>query len=109
MFKSKKKKIKTIYLCLIAFIGLLFICNNHQVMAMQNSQAKKFGKTNNNLQIIYNINISQNNSFKNSCYIKDKNLSLEDMSNNINILNSIKKILKKDKENWSKLKKSNSI
>ncbi|MBS2126582.1 SVM family protein ['Fragaria x ananassa' phyllody phytoplasma] len=31
-----KNQFKTIYLCLIAFIGLLFLFNNHQVMAMDN-------------------------------------------------------------------------
>ncbi|MBS2126280.1 SVM family protein ['Fragaria x ananassa' phyllody phytoplasma] len=36
MFKSKNQ-FKTIYLCLIVFIGLLFLFNNHQVMAMDNN------------------------------------------------------------------------
>ncbi|MEC4558608.1 MAG: SVM family protein ['Conium maculatum' witches'-broom phytoplasma] len=35
MFKSKNQ-FKTIYLSLIAFIGLLFIFNNHQLIAMNN-------------------------------------------------------------------------
>lgn len=33
-----KKQFKTIYFCLIAFIGLLFLFNNHQVMAMENTE-----------------------------------------------------------------------
>ncbi|MEC4559025.1 MAG: SVM family protein ['Conium maculatum' witches'-broom phytoplasma] len=36
MFKSKNQ-FKTFYFCLITFIGLLFICNNNQVMAMNNN------------------------------------------------------------------------
>uniref|UniRef100_UPI0003803B9C SVM family protein n=1 Tax=Vaccinium witches'-broom phytoplasma TaxID=85642 RepID=UPI0003803B9C len=31
-----QKKIKIIYLCLITFIGILFILNDNQVMAMNN-------------------------------------------------------------------------
>ncbi|MEC4559254.1 MAG: SVM family protein ['Conium maculatum' witches'-broom phytoplasma] len=36
-----KNQIKTIYLGLITYIGLLFIFNNHQVMAMQNNKNKQ--------------------------------------------------------------------
>nr|AXX75486.1 SAP54-like protein [Phytoplasma sp.] len=38
MFRSKNQ-FKIIHLCLIAFIGLLFIFNNHQLMAMNNNEA----------------------------------------------------------------------
>ncbi|XXP77404.1 MAG: SVM family protein [Lettuce witches'-broom phytoplasma] len=38
MFKSKNQY-KTIYLCLITFIGLLFIFNTHQAMAMGNKHS----------------------------------------------------------------------
>ncbi|WP_341266361.1 SVM family protein [Candidatus Phytoplasma fraxini] len=36
-----KNQFKIIYLCLITFIGLLFIFNNHQIMAMQNNKNKQ--------------------------------------------------------------------
>ncbi len=36
-----KHKFKTFYFCLITFIGLFFIFNNHQVMAMQNNKNKQ--------------------------------------------------------------------
>ncbi|WP_323847916.1 MAG: SVM family protein [Phytoplasma sp.] len=35
-----KNQFKTIYLFLIIFVGLLFIFNNHQVMATKNNQNK---------------------------------------------------------------------
>ncbi len=38
MFKSKKQ-FNIIYFCLMTFIGLFFIFNNHQVMAMNNNEA----------------------------------------------------------------------
>ncbi|WP_341266502.1 SVM family protein [Candidatus Phytoplasma fraxini] len=34
-----KNQCKTIYLCLITFIGLLFIFNNNRVMAMNDNEA----------------------------------------------------------------------
>ncbi|MBS2126617.1 SVM family protein ['Fragaria x ananassa' phyllody phytoplasma] len=36
-----KKQFKIIHLCLITFIGLLFIINNHQLIAMQNNKNKQ--------------------------------------------------------------------
>ncbi|CCP88057.1 SVM family protein [Candidatus Phytoplasma solani] len=47
------------------------------------------------LQTFYNIEtnnvrINQNKPIKISYYVKDKNLSLEDMAKNINIINKIK-------------------
>lgn len=70
-----KNQFKTIYLFLIIFVGLLFIFNNHQVMATKNNQNKT------NWQAIYNIkfqNLSKankNDKLKISYYVKDKNLS----------------------------------
>ncbi|WP_017193785.1 SVM family protein [Vaccinium witches'-broom phytoplasma] len=40
MFKLKNQ-FKIIYLCLIIFVGLLFIINNQQLMAMQNNKNKQ--------------------------------------------------------------------
>ncbi|WP_083845869.1 SVM family protein [Italian clover phyllody phytoplasma] len=34
-----KKQFKIIYLCLITFIGLLFVVNNYQLMAMNNNES----------------------------------------------------------------------
>ncbi|MBP5836227.1 SVM family protein [Candidatus Phytoplasma meliae] len=36
-----KNQFKTIYLCLIAFLGILFIFNNHQVMAAPKKEKGK--------------------------------------------------------------------
>ncbi|WP_323847600.1 MAG: SVM family protein [Phytoplasma sp.] len=41
MFKLKNK-FKTIYFCLITFIGLLFVFNNHKVVAMHNQNNNSF-------------------------------------------------------------------
>ncbi|WP_208936793.1 hypothetical protein, partial [Candidatus Phytoplasma solani] len=63
-----------------------FLITNNPVMAMEKNKP---------LQTFYNIEtnnvrINQNKPIKISYYVKDKNLSLEDMAKNINIINKIK-------------------
>ncbi|WP_458441863.1 SVM family protein [Candidatus Phytoplasma solani] len=70
---------------LFSFLGIFLITNN-PVMAMEKNKP---------LQTFYNIEtnnvrINQNKPIKISYYVKDKNLSLEDMAKNINIINKIK-------------------
>ncbi|ABC65397.1 SVM family protein [Candidatus Phytoplasma asteris] len=81
-----KKQLYLLIIVLFTFLGLFFITNNHQVMAMEKNKP---------LQTIYNIEtknvrINPNKPIKISYYVKDKNLSLEDMAKNINIINKLK-------------------
>ncbi|MDV3195963.1 MAG: SVM family protein [Candidatus Phytoplasma stylosanthis] len=83
-----KNKLHLLPFFLISCLGLLFVINNNQVMAMEN---------NNPLKTIYSIqkNEKKKNTLKISYYIKDKNLSLEDMAKEINIINSKKQFISK--------------
>jgi hypothetical protein len=83
MFKLQNK-FKKIIICLLPFLGL-FLINSYQVIAMENNQS---------LKTIYNIKntndrINQNKPIKISYYVNDKNLSLEDMAQKINIINKM--------------------
>ncbi|XXP77172.1 MAG: SVM family protein [Lettuce witches'-broom phytoplasma] len=49
-----KNQFKIIYLCLITFIGLLFIDNTHQLMAMNNGHTNGHFPQNNNNNILEN-------------------------------------------------------
>ncbi|MBS2126382.1 SVM family protein ['Fragaria x ananassa' phyllody phytoplasma] len=62
MFKLKNQ-FKTIYFCLITFIGLLFIFNNNQIMAM-NNQDNISNKKNNNNETPMHKDFQQQNLFK---------------------------------------------
>ncbi|WP_017193199.1 SVM family protein [Italian clover phyllody phytoplasma] len=85
MFKLKNQfKIISIYLFI--FLGLFLINNNVQIMAIENNKS---------IQTIYSIKtnndrINQNKPMKVSYCVSNKNLSLEDMAKQINIINSIK-------------------
>ncbi|XXP77403.1 MAG: SVM family protein [Lettuce witches'-broom phytoplasma] len=52
MFKSKNQ-FNIIYLCLIAFLGLLFIFNTHQIMAMNNYNLTDSNSINNKINELY--------------------------------------------------------
>ncbi|WYY26619.1 hypothetical protein AshY1_05210 [Candidatus Phytoplasma fraxini] len=60
---------------------------------------------------IYKMNVNQNknNSLKMSYYISDKDSSLQSVSDKINIINSINKPKNNDANNFTKLKRSQSI
>lgn len=80
-----KKQLHLLPIVLFSFLGIFLITNN-PVMAMEKNKP---------LQTFYNIEtnnvrINQNKPIKISYYVKDKNLSLEDMAKNINIINKIK-------------------
>ncbi|WP_373402811.1 SVM family protein [Candidatus Phytoplasma solani] len=80
-----KKQLFLLPIVLFTFLGIFLITNN-PVMAMEKNKP---------LQTFYNIEtnnvrINQNKPIKISYYVKDKNLSLEDMAKNINIINKIK-------------------
>ncbi|WP_323847804.1 MAG: SVM family protein [Phytoplasma sp.] len=105
-----KKQFKTIYFCLIAFIGLLFLFNNHQVMAMENTEINLSLLNTQKIKTFYKININENynNSLKMSYYVSDKNSSLQSVSHKINVINSIAKPTN-NKNNCIKLQRNKSI
>ncbi|QKX95087.1 SVM family protein [Candidatus Phytoplasma asteris] len=59
-----QKKIKIIYLCLITFIGILFILNDNQVMAMNNNPSSNINNEIiiNNMEEFQNLMLLQRNS-----------------------------------------------
>ncbi|MBP3059288.1 hypothetical protein FEF22_000600 [Texas Phoenix palm phytoplasma] len=59
MFKVKKQFSSIIYICLISFIGLLFIINNNKVMAMNKNNSEIKIRKNKGKQIANNVPITK--------------------------------------------------
>ncbi|XXP77407.1 MAG: SVM family protein [Lettuce witches'-broom phytoplasma] len=87
MFKSKNQ-FKMIYLCLITFIGLFFIFNNHQVMATNNGDmTSNNGHHNTNYEIqariLQEMNLEQAGIVQQIFHASRSNNASEEVINNL--------------------------
>ncbi|MEC4559024.1 MAG: SVM family protein ['Conium maculatum' witches'-broom phytoplasma] len=81
-----KNQFKTIYLCLITFLGLLFIFNNHQVMAMNNGHSNDYNNSNNDdfvtqARILQEMNLEQTRIVQQIFNARNDNVSEEVVNN----------------------------
>ncbi len=82
-----KNQFKTIYFCLITFIGLLFIFNNRQIMAMNNnpSSSNPNNENINNIEDFQNLMLLQRNSVNqiiNAFFNRASELEISNLLNN---------------------------
>ncbi|MEC4558627.1 MAG: SVM family protein ['Conium maculatum' witches'-broom phytoplasma] len=75
MFKSKNQ-FKTIFLCLITFISLLFIFHNHQTMAMDNQNNNNINQQTNGDTKLLNLINQRNNLEQQINNAQNNNLTL---------------------------------
>ncbi|MBP5836283.1 SVM family protein [Candidatus Phytoplasma meliae] len=85
MFKSKNQ-FNIIYLCLITFIGLLFLFNNHQVIAMNNGHSNGYNNNHNTnfvtqARILQEMNLEQTRIVQQIFDARDNNASEEIINN----------------------------